>query len=183
MKTTTPFLVGMASIVLISCSGTDTAGGHEARAPASNDSSRRVASNLQKFDTLDFVAFSKQQLDRFKETHAEDIIVTFPDGRETRGLARHLDDMRAMFVPTPDLAITEHPVKIGNGSWTSVMDRMVGTFTKPMPMGNGKFIAPTGKRVDLMMTTVAHWNDAGRMDHEWLFWDNQTYMSQLGIKP
>jgi hypothetical protein len=30
------------------------------------------------------------------------------------------------------------------------------------------------------MTTLAHWTD-GKMDHEWLFWDNQTYMRQLGL--
>jgi len=31
------------------------------------------------------------------------------------------------------------------------------------------------------MATFGHWTDAGVMDHEWLFWDNQTYMKQLGL--
>lgn len=176
------FLVAAASLAVIACTSSKTPSDDTAKTPTVGDSSQMVATNLQKFDTLDYVAFSKQQFDRFKETHADNITVTFPDGHETHGLAKHLEDMRAMFVATPDLAIPEHPVKIGNGHWTSVMGRMVGTFTKPMPIGNGKFIQPTGKKVDLPMNTVAHWNDAGLMDHEWLFWDNQAFMTQLGIK-
>jgi hypothetical protein len=30
------------------------------------------------------------------------------------------------------------------------------------------------------MATIGHWKD-GTMDHEWLFWDNQDFMSQLGL--
>jgi hypothetical protein len=82
--------------------------------------------------------------------------VTFPDGHETRGLSKHLDDMRAMFVALPDLKIAEHPIKIANGSWTAVTGRMARTFTKPMPMANGKFIQPTGKKLDLSMATIGH---------------------------
>jgi hypothetical protein len=31
------------------------------------------------------------------------------------------------------------------------------------------------------MATIGHWTSAGVMDHEWLFWDNATYMKQLGL--
>lgn len=151
------------------------------RTRALNDSAGAIAANLMKFDTLDFVAFSHQQFDRFKESHADDITVTWPDGHETHGLPKHLEDMKGMFVAIPDLAIPEHPIKIANGSWTAVVGRMTGTFTKPMPMGGGKTVRPTGKKLDMMMTTIGHWTAAGVMDHEWLFWDNQTYMKQLGL--
>ncbi len=50
-----------------------------------------------------------------------------------------------MFVWAPDTRIKEHPVKIGQGDWTSVIGIMEGTFTQPMPIGNGKSIPPTGK--------------------------------------
>jgi hypothetical protein len=30
------------------------------------------------------------------------------------------------------------------------------------------------------MATFGHWKN-GKMDHEWLYWDNATYMKQLGI--
>jgi hypothetical protein len=53
---------------------------------------------------------------------------------------------------------------------------MEGTFTKPMPAGNGKTIPPTGKSFKLPMCTVGRWNDGGPMTEEYLFWDNATYM-------
>jgi hypothetical protein len=57
---------------------------------------------------------------------------------------------------------------------------MEGTFTQPMPIGGGKFIKPTGKAFKLPMCTVGHWKD-GIMFEESLFWDNQTYMNQIGL--
>ena len=57
---------------------------------------------------------------------------------------------------------------------------MTGTFTKPMPTPDGGAIQPTGKRYALGMVTIGHWKD-GTMDHEWLFWDNQDLMNQLGL--
>jgi hypothetical protein len=30
------------------------------------------------------------------------------------------------------------------------------------------------------MATIGHWNGA-TMDHEWLFWDNQAFMRQIGL--
>jgi SnoaL-like polyketide cyclase len=85
-----------------------------------------------------------------------------------------------MFVYAPDTRIKEHPVKIASGEWTSVIGVMEGTFTKPMPMGDDKSIPPTGKAFNLVMCTVGHWKD-GVMDEEYLFWDNQTFMKQIGV--
>ncbi|MNY46578.1 hypothetical protein D3C86_1817700 [compost metagenome] len=58
---------------------------------------------------------------------------------------------------------------------------MEGTFSKPMPIGNGKTIAPTGKKFKLSMTTVGHWGKDGKMSEEYLFWDNQSFMKQIGL--
>jgi hypothetical protein len=57
---------------------------------------------------------------------------------------------------------------------------MTGTFSKPMPIGDGKFIQPTGKKFSINMCTVGRWKD-GVMTEEWLFWDNATYMKQIGV--
>lgn len=57
---------------------------------------------------------------------------------------------------------------------------MTGTFSKPMPLPNGDSIPPTGKSFRLNMATIAHWKD-GKMDHEWLFWDNADFMKQIGL--
>ena len=132
------------------------------------------------FDTLDYTVFTGQQWARLHESHSQDVVVHWPDGHQTKGIQRHIDDLKAMFVYAPDTRIKEHPIKIASGEWTSVVGVMEGTFTKPMPLPNGKSIAPTGKSFKLTMCTVGHWKD-GVMDEEYLFWDNQAYMQQIGL--
>jgi len=148
--------------------------------PAPERQHPAVERNLQTFDALDFDVFSNQKWERLHESHAQDIVVTWPDGHETRGIARHIEDLKALFVYAPDIEIKVHPIRFGSGEWTAVTGVMTGTFTKPMPIGNGQFIQPTGKRFALPMATIGHWTN-GRMDHEWLFWDGQEFMKQLGL--
>jgi len=52
---------------------------HEKQNPA-------VEKKLKVFDTLDFDVFSNQKWNRLKESHAPDIVVTWPDGHETKGI-------------------------------------------------------------------------------------------------
>jgi SnoaL-like polyketide cyclase len=140
----------------------------------------KVEKNLKVFDTLDFDVFSNQKWERLHESHAKDIVVTWPDGHETKGIDKHIDDLKALFVFAPDIAIKTHPIRFGSGTWTSVAGVMTGTFTKPMPLPDGKSIAPSGKRFAIGMVTIGHWKN-GTMDHEWLFWDNQDFMNQIGL--
>jgi predicted ester cyclase len=139
-----------------------------------------VDKNIKTFDELDFVVFSNQEWTRLHESHSKDVKVNWPDGHYTTGIEKHIEDLKAMFVYSPDTSIKVHPVKFGSGEWTSVIGVMTGTFTKPMPIGDGKFIQPTGKKFSINMCTVGHWKD-GVMIEEWLFWDNATYMKQIGI--
>ncbi|HYM20691.1 MAG TPA: ester cyclase [Candidatus Kapabacteria bacterium] len=147
------------------------------------DSMQKVLDkNLATFDTLDYVVFSNQEWVRLHESHSKDIKVNWPDGHFTTGIERHIEDLKAMFVYAPDTRIKQHPIRFGsaNAEWTCVTGVMEGTFSKPMPKGDGTFIQPTGKTFKLPMCTVGHWKD-GVMIEESLFWDNQTYMSQLGL--
>lgn len=139
-----------------------------------------VARHLNTFDTLDYTVFTGQQWARFHESHGKDIKVYWPDGHVAVGLAKHLEDMKAMFVYAPDTRIKQHLIKFGSGNQTAVTGVMEGTFSKPMPIGNGKFIQPTGKKFKLPMATIGVWEN-GVMIEEHLFWDNQTFMSQMGI--
>jgi len=183
---TLAFLLSLAS-----CSNSDSGVSSEMQAKIDSmtnvlkkyaDGNDSLNTHLIKFDTLDFVVFSTQDWVRFHETHSNDIVVNWPDGHHTNGLQRHIQDMIAMFVYAPDTKIRVHPIRFGNGTgeWTCVTGVMEGTFTKPMPIGNGKFIQPTGKSFKLPMCTVGHWKD-GLMIEESLFWDNQTYLTQMGI--
>jgi hypothetical protein len=139
-----------------------------------------VEKNLVTFDTLDFVVFSGQQWLRLHESHSKDVVVNWPDGHHTNGIDKHIEDLKAMFVYAPDTKIKVHPIKFGSGEYTCVIGEMTGTFTQPMPAGDGKFIQPTGKSFSLTMCTVGRWKD-GVMVEEWLFWDNASYMKQIGL--
>ena len=147
-----------------------------------SDGAAKPEKNLTTFDTLDFVIFSGQEWVRFHESHAQDIVVNWPNGRHTNGLHKHIEDMKAMFMYAPDTRIKIHPIRFGNGTgeWTCVTGVMEGGFTKPMPAGGGKFIQPTGKSFKIPLCTVGHWKN-GSMIEESLFRDNQTYMSQMGL--
>lgn len=151
------------------------------RAQQRPTSTSAVDQHIATFDDLDFNVFTHQKWDEFKKSHSKDVVVHWPDGHQTNGIEKHIEDMKAMFVYAPDTRILVHPVKFGSGPWTSVIGVMEGTFTAPMPVPNGKPIAPTGKAFKLTMNTVGRWNAQGTMDEEYLFWDNQTYMQQIGL--
>lgn len=137
---------------------------------------------LAMFDTLDYEYYSNQKWDMFKHNHADNIKVYYPDGHVTEGLyPNHIDMLTPMFVFAPDTKIKEHPVRFGSGDWTAVIGVMEGTFSQPMPIGNGKTIPPTGKKFKLSMTTLGHWGPDGKMIEEYLFWDNQAFIKQIGL--
>jgi hypothetical protein len=140
-----------------------------------------VDQHIATFDDLDFDVFSNQAWSQLSRSHAKDILVHWPDGHTAKGIEKHIEDLKALFVYAPDTRIEVHPVKFGTGEWTCVIGEMLGTFTKPMPTPNGKTIDPTGKSFKIPMCTVGRWNANGTMDEEWLFWDNATYLSELGL--
>lgn len=139
-----------------------------------------IEKNLATFDTLDYTVFSNQEWTRLHESHAKDIKVYWPDGHMTQGIDVHIEDLKAMFVYAPDTRIKVHPIRFGSGKFTAVTGVFEGTFTKPMPIGKGKFIQPTGKAVNMPMATIGIWEN-GIMTEEHLFWDNQTYLKQIGL--
>ena len=168
----------VALILAVAVATTANAAGDElARYKAAE---QLAAQHIATFDTLDFDVFTNQKWDRLRESHAKDIAVHWPDGHVTHGIDKHIEDLKAMFVYAPDTLIQVHPVRVAQGEWTSVVGVMEGTFTQPMPTGDGKSIPPTGKPFKLTMCTVGHWVN-GVMDEEYLFWDNQTFMKQIGL--
>lgn len=142
---------------------------------------KQVNDNLKTFDTLDFDVYTHQKWDRLHESHAENILVHYPDGHTTRGLSAHIDELKKTFIFSPNTHIDVHPVRFGSNEWTGVIGVMEGTFTKPMPVGDNKTIAPTGKSFKLTMATIGHWTKDGVMDEEFLFWDNASFMQQIGL--
>lgn len=146
----------------------------------SQDQEGVVKANLERFDILDFEAFSNQNWTLLNEIHAPDVLVIWPDGRQTIGIEQHDKDLKEMFVYAPDTKIMVHPIKFGSGNWTAATGFMTGTFSNPMPLANGSIIPPTGKQFNITMATIAQWED-GRITEEHLFWDNGAFMKQIGL--
>ncbi len=167
----------LASVILVLASCTNN---NKTELKKFTDEKAMTETYLTRFDSLDFDVFSNQKWDLLNVSHADDIVVHWPDGHTTTGIATHIEDLKAMFVYAPDTRINVHPIKFGSGEWTCVTGEMTGTFSKPMPIGKGKSIPPTGKKFNLIMCTVGHWKD-GKMIEEYLFWDNQTFMKQIGL--
>lgn len=168
--------IGVAALA----SGVKAATAQEDRLSRYEEEAKAIAEHIAVFDTWDFEVFTQQQWERLHESHSPDVIVHWPDGRQTRGIEKHIEDLKAMFVYAPDTRIKVHTVKFGSGEWTAVIGIMEGTFTQPMPSPDGKAIPPTGKAFKITMCTVGHWKD-GVMNEEYLFWDNLTFQKQIGL--
>jgi hypothetical protein len=142
-----------------------------------------LAKNLANFDDLDFRVYTGQQWQDLHKSHTKDVVVHWPDGHTTQGIEKHIDDLKVMWTFAPDNRITVHPVRFGtqDGEWTAVTGWLEGTFTKPMDVGDGKTIPPTGKAYKIPMATIGHWNKQGIMFEEFLFWDNGEFMKQIGL--
>jgi len=137
---------------------------------------------LAKCDTLDFDYYSNQKWNMLARSHADNIKCYYPDGSTTTGLyPQHIDQLTPMLVFAPDTKCKAHSVRFGSGEWPCVIGEVEGTFSKPMPIGNGKTIAPTGKHFQFSMATVGHWGSDAKMTEEYLFWDNQSFMKQIGL--
>ena len=141
----------------------------------------QVQENLERFDQLDFDAYSKRKnMKLFRDIHCADVKVVFPDGRTTHGIDQHVKDIEGLFNGTPDSRISAHPIAFGSGDWTATTGVLEATFSEPMKLPDGNSIPPTGKKIKMPMATIARW-DNGCIAEEHLFWDNAEYMKQLGL--
>ncbi len=175
-----PGILGIGSLAL--SVGLIAAGSAVAQpAQSHGDGQQQVKAHLENFDDLDFNVYTNQKWEELQKSHAKDIVVHWPDGHTTKGIEKHIDDLKQMFVFAPDNRIRVHPIKFGSGPWTAVTGWLEGTFTQPMPVGDGKTIPPTGKAYKIPMATIGHWTKDGVMDEEYLFWDNMEFMKQIGL--
>jgi len=181
-------VIGLGAL-LQSCSQSDASGISKTETdslrevvttPAAGD--RSIADHLKTFDELDYDVFSNQEWERLHESHAKNVKVHWPDGHVTEGIDVHIEDLKKLFVYAPDTRIKVHPIQFGAGNFTAVTGVFEGSFTKPMPIGGGELIPPTGKTFKMPMATIGIWEN-GVMTEEHLFWDNQTYAKQIGLVP
>ena len=184
MRSPAAAVIAATSLSLLACSPPAADKGAD-KAPATAAATGHTAEqarNLATFDDLDFNVYSGQKSDQFGRSPAERSIAHYPAGTTTTGLPAHIEGLKPQFVFAPDTRIKEHPVKLADGNFTAVQGIMEGTFTQPMDIGGGKVIQPTGKAFKLPMLTVGRWEN-GVMVEEWLYWDNQAFMKQVGLAP
>ncbi len=173
VETAATLLLALTALVLIGCAD-------RVRLDEYAQTERREQTHLATFDDLDFNVFSGEKWDELDKSHSAGITVHWRDGRTTTGIEAHIADLKAMFVYAPDTRINEHPIRIASGEWTAVTGILEGTFSQPMPIGDGRTIPATGKPFKLSMVTIGRWED-GTMAEEWLYWDNQTFMREIGV--
>ena len=130
--------------------------------------------------TVDFRVYSGQKWDQFSSSHAPDILVHYPDGSTTKGLPEHIAPVETSVCVRTGYKDqrTSHPAGQSRTS-RAVEGFMTGTFSRPMDLGGGKTLQPTGKKFNLGMVTIGRWEN-GLMEEEWLFWDNAAFMKQIG---
>ncbi len=180
MKMKTIMFMLALSLAVAGCATKSAEDPYKDKAMKYEEAERLVKAHLDNFDDLDYNVFTNQKWIELHRSHSQDVLVHWPDGHTTKGIEKHIEDLSAMFVYAPDTRIKVHTVKLGQGEWTAVIGIMEGTFSKPMPIGGGKFIPPTGKAYKITMATIGHWVN-GVMNEEYLFWDNQEFMKEIGL--
>lgn len=128
-------------------------------------------------------AFDRRDHKYFLIAHSPDIVAhimgsTEPiRGRDALGAA--IAGMLKMF---PDIHVyNDYPIQFGDGSWTTVIGRVTGTFSGELVLPNGKVVSGTGKSFDLTLTTSARW-EGDLMVEEWVFWDSALMNQQIGLQ-
>lgn len=145
-----------------------------------SEEDRMINQNLKTLENFDLAVYGKQDWGRIKESHSKDVIVNWPNGHHTDGIDKYIEDLKEMFIYSPDTRIQAHQVMFGAGEYTCVTGIMTGAFTKPLPVGNGKYISPTFKKFSISICTIGHWKN-GVITEKWLYWDSASYMAQIGL--
>jgi ketosteroid isomerase-like protein len=137
--------------------------------------------NMELMQTLDD-AWNAQDLKMFAMRHKEDVVVRWPGKPPTHGIQAHGEEALEFFRAFPDQRLANRPYRVffASGDFTCSIARFTGTMTGPMKGSGGKEIPPTGKKFDVELCTVAHW-DNGQIVEENLFYDLVTFMQQIGL--
>ena len=142
-----------------------------------------MTSNAERMQKLDD-AWNSRDWSTFDSYHDPDCVVYWP-GREatpTYGGPDHHAEADRFCRAFPDNQVHNQPYQIlfGDGDFTSFVTRFTGTFTQPLEQPDGTTIQPTGKSFDVLYSTAARWKD-GKIVEEYLFYDNGTFLTQIGL--
>jgi hypothetical protein len=152
----------------------------QAQVDAHKKERKQTARHLEIFDELDLEAFNSRDMKRIGEIHADNVIVHNPDGTQTSPFPPHEEELQFLF-DTFNFKVTDHIVGFGYGEWTAGISISEGKWVKPIALPDGTVLQPTGNKVRLKIATIARWKN-GRIAEEYLFWDNNDWNKQIGLK-
>jgi predicted ester cyclase len=143
------------------------------------DMDPEVEANLDVMHRVD-TAWNERDFETLEQLHAPDgvFFFTIPGGADR---AAHVQEMRNFLEAFPDHQIEmPHMVLFGQGDMVTAVSRSSGTHTAPMILPDGRVIPPTGRVVNMVMTTVARVAN-GQFVEEIVTFDSLDFFSQLGV--
>jgi steroid delta-isomerase-like uncharacterized protein len=124
-------------------------------------------------------AIDVHNLDSLKNYYDPDTDITIP-GAKLHGIDQVIDWYRIFIKAFPDI---KHEVvrTLTFGDMAAVEVRATGTQTGPLVSPAGE-IPPSGEKIELYFVTLTNIVD-GKIKKETCYWDNQTFLTQLGLFP
>ena len=139
--------------------------------------------NIERMYALD-EAWNARDWDTYDYFHDHDDVVVYWPGRTdtpTLGGPAHTSESQKFCAAFPDNKVLHpYPVLFGDGDFTCFVTHFTGTFTAPFETPDATVIQPTGKSFDVLFSTTARWRD-GKIVEEWLFFDNGSFLQQIGL--
>ncbi len=132
--------------VALACAGLHAVLAPVGSAGAAHRGDDQEAQNLANFDRLDYEAWNGPDWDLFRQLHTDDVVVEVA-GQRTEGIEAHVAWAQGFVAAFPDAKVVDHPIKLAQGDWTSVIGELTG-----------------GSK----MVTVAKWR-AGAIAEEYIF--------------
>ncbi|MEE9181235.1 MAG: ester cyclase [candidate division NC10 bacterium] len=127
-------------------------------------------------------AFNAHDWDRFFGFSDESIVNYAPDLEEPlKGLEAYRERFETNVEAFPDQHIETTRV-FGDAEWVVLEGVYSGTHEGAFPGPGGEKIPPTHKRVELPLALVFK-IEGGKVTEEHDYYDNLTFMSQLGLAP
>jgi len=114
--------------------------------------------NLARFDSVDFEAWNKKDIELFNRLHDENVVMYYPDRKIEKGLKAHTDWANHSFTTGEGFVrVKSHPIKVASNDWTAV----IGINEIPQKDGTIK---------EAPMATFSKWSN-GKMIEEHLFFE------------
>ena len=129
-----------------------------------------------------FEAYNAHDWDRFFEGYAESVVTYSPDQPEPlKGLAAWREQMQTFDTAFPDQRF-EDVRTFGQGDWVCSEAIFTGTHTGPLPGPGAETIPATNKQVRNPVVFVFK-IEGGKTTEQRFYFDQLTYLAQLGLAP